>query len=161
MGYNEAHHGKGPMDGVGRTIKRVVLGWMKSNKITMDTAEEFVTEVSKVVQSIQSIYLSQYDETIEPSFVKVAPYIQGTLDTHYVKHSFNSNGVCFLEFYRLLNDLEPFYVQYYSRTNTLVRNHTGSQSNKNECGFCKELHHEDEMWLQCPSCKIWFFEEYF
>ena len=79
--YNEAHHGKGPMDGVGQTIKRVVFGLVKSNKTTIKTVEE-------------SIYFSQDDEIIKPSFIKVASYIQGTLDTHYVKRSFNSNGVC-------------------------------------------------------------------
>ena len=49
----------------------------------------------------------------------------------------------------------------FSRANALVCNHTGSYSNKNECGFCKELYHEDEMWLQCPCCKIWFHEQCF
>ena len=93
--YNETHHRKGPMDGVGRTIKRVVFGLVKLNKFTINTAEEFATEVSKTVSSIQSVYLSQDDEIIEPSFVKVAPYIQGTLDTHYVQCSFNSNRVFF------------------------------------------------------------------
>ena len=88
------------MDGVGGTIKRVVFGLVKSNKSTINKDEEFATEASKAVPSIQSIYLSQDDEIIEPSFVKVAPYIQGALDTHYLKRWFNSNGVCLLEFYR-------------------------------------------------------------
>ena len=74
--YNETHHGQSPMDGVGGTIKRVAFGFVKSSKITINTAEEFATEASKAVPSIQSIYLSQDDEIIEPSFVKVAPYIQ-------------------------------------------------------------------------------------
>ena len=42
--YNEVHHGKGPIDGVGGTAKRVVFGLVKSNKITINTAEEFATE---------------------------------------------------------------------------------------------------------------------
>ena len=67
----------------------------------------------------------------------------------------------FLEFYRWLNDFEPFYVQYDSRVNILVRNRTGSESNENECGFCKELYHEGKTWLQCPSCRIWFHKECF
>ena len=123
--------------------------------------EEFSTEASKAVPSIKPICLSQNDEVIEPSFVKIAPYVQGTLDTHYVERSFNSNGVCFLEFYRSSKDLEPFRVQYCSRANTLVCDHTGSESNENRCGFCEELYHEDEKWLQCPSCKVWFHEECF
>ena len=44
------------------------------------------------------IYLSQDDEIIEPSFVEVAPSIQETLDTHYVKRSFYPNGVFFQNF---------------------------------------------------------------
>ena len=97
------------MDGVGGTIKRVVFELVKSNKITINTAKKIAMEASKAVASIQPIYLSQDDEMIEPLFVKVAPYIQGTLDTHNVKRSFNSNKVCFLGCYRSLNDLEPFH----------------------------------------------------
>ena len=87
--------------------------------------------------SIPSIYLSQDDEIIEPSFVKVTPYIQETLNTHYLKRSFNSNGVCFLEFCKSPNNLEPFHIQCYSRASTLVCDHIGSESNQIESGFCK------------------------
>ena len=89
--------------------KRVAFGLMKSNKITISTAEEVATEAPKALPSIQSIYLSQNDEIVELSFVEVAPYIQEILDTHYVKR-FNANGVCFLEFYRPSNNLELFHV---------------------------------------------------
>ena len=106
---------------------------MTLNKITINKAVEFATEDPEVVPSIQSIYLSQNYEIIKPSFVKVTQYIHGTLDTHY--------GIFFLEFFRSSNDLEPFHAEYYSRANTLVCNHTGSESNKNECVFCKELYH--------------------
>ena len=75
--------------------------------------EEFATEASKAVPPFQSIYLSQDDEIIKPLFAKVAPDIQGTVDTYYVKRSFNSTEVCFLEFYRSSKDLEPFHVQHY------------------------------------------------
>ena len=71
--YNEDHQGKGPMNGVGVAIKRVVFGLMKSNKITINTEEEFGTETLQRRQrrpSSQSISLSQDDEIIEPSFFK-------------------------------------------------------------------------------------------
>ena len=127
MYYKEQHHGKGPRDGVNGTIKRVVFGLVKSNKITINTLKEFAMEAWKAVQSIQSIYLSQYDEIMELSFVKVAPYIQETPNIHYGKRSFKSNGVCFVEFYALSNDLDLFHVQYYSWAKTLVCDHTGSK----------------------------------
>ena len=75
------------------------FGLVKSKKLTTNTVAEF----AKTVPSIQSICLSQDDEIIEPLFLRVTPYIQGTLDTHYVKRSFNSTEVCFLEFYRSSN----------------------------------------------------------
>ena len=86
------------MDGVGGTIKRVAFGLGKSNKPAIKTAEEFATEASMAVSSIQSIHLSQGNEKTKPSFVEVVLYIQGTRDTNYVKHSFKSNGVCFQNF---------------------------------------------------------------
>ena len=63
------------MDGVGGTIRRLVFAMVKPNKITINTVEEFETEASKAVLSIQSVYLSQDDEIIDSSFVKVGPYI--------------------------------------------------------------------------------------
>ena len=43
--YNEAHHGDSPMYGVDETIKRVVFVLLKSEKITINTAEQFATKV--------------------------------------------------------------------------------------------------------------------
>ena len=58
---------------------KVVFVLVKSSKITIHTAEEFATEASEAVSSIQSIHLSQDDEIINPSFVKVTSYIQELL----------------------------------------------------------------------------------
>ena len=40
------------MDGVDRTIKKMVFGLVESSKITINTSEEFATEASKAVPSI-------------------------------------------------------------------------------------------------------------
>ena len=53
--YNKAHDGKGCMDSFGGTIKRVVSGLVKSNKITINTVKKFAKKASKTVSSIQSI----------------------------------------------------------------------------------------------------------
>ena len=47
--YNEAHHDKGPIDGVGGPIKPVVYGLVKPRHINIKTAEEFAAEASKGV----------------------------------------------------------------------------------------------------------------
>ena len=101
------------MDGVGSTIKRVVYGLVKSRHSNVNTAAEFAAEASKGVPSITSLYLSRKDEIIEPSFVKNAPAIKRTLDVHHIKREYNLGNVCFLEFYYLSDDKEPFHTQYY------------------------------------------------
>ena len=86
------------MDGVGGTVKQVVYGLVKSRHINNNTAEEFAADASKGMPSIKSLYLSQEDEIIEPSFVKNVPAIKGTLDVHHIKRDYNLENVCFLEF---------------------------------------------------------------
>lgn len=43
--YNEAHHEKGPMDGVGGTIKNCVFREVKSGRLTIESPEEFAHAV--------------------------------------------------------------------------------------------------------------------
>ena len=132
-------------------LREWFLGWKKSNKITINTSDKLAMEASKAVRSMKSIYFSQDDEIIERHRLSKSLYTlrEGTLDTHYVKHFFNSNGVCFL----FMFNISPLIV--------LVRGCTDSESNENKCDFCMELYDEDETWLQCPSCKVWFYEECF
>ena len=49
--YNEAHHGKGPMDGVGGTIKNLVFRGVKSGKVFVRNPKEFVKAANEIVPS--------------------------------------------------------------------------------------------------------------
>ena len=135
--YNEAHQGKGPMDGVQGTIKLVVYGLVKSRHININTAEEFAEN---------------------------APAIKGTFGVHHVKRDYNLENVCFLEFCYLSDDKEPFHTQYYPRLNTHVCDHGRKSDEVNEkiCGHCqKDYDGDSEIWLQRPSCRIWFYASCF
>ena len=130
--FNEASHWKDHGDCVSGTIKRVVFGLVKSNKITIYTAEGFVMEASKTVPSIQSICISEDDEIIEPLFVNVTPYIQETLDTNNMKRS--------SKFCRSSNDLEPFHVQYHSCSkHSCVRSYRFIRATKMSVVFVKNF----------------------
>ena len=59
--YIEAHHGKGPMDGVGGTVKTLVFRAVKSGKISVRDPEEFVKDVNDIVPLIRSIYMPIVD----------------------------------------------------------------------------------------------------
>ena len=54
--YNEAHHGKGPMDGIGGTIKNVVYRKVKTGKVIFNSAEEFHEAANKFIPSIKSLF---------------------------------------------------------------------------------------------------------
>ena len=53
----EAHHGKGPMDDVGGTIKNQVFQEVKSGRLTVSTPKEISDAAQKLVPSITSVYL--------------------------------------------------------------------------------------------------------
>ncbi|XP_066932919.1 glutamic acid-rich protein-like [Clytia hemisphaerica] len=57
--FNEAHHGKGPMDGIGGTIKNVVYRKVKTNKVIVNSAKEFQEAASKFVPSITSLFQTE------------------------------------------------------------------------------------------------------
>ena len=49
--YNERHHRKGPMDGVGGTLKNVIFRKVKSGQVVVYTPEEFANLVNEFVPS--------------------------------------------------------------------------------------------------------------
>ena len=60
--YNERHHGKVPMDDVGRTIKNVILRKVKLGQIVIHTPKEFSDAIMKFVPSIITVYLPKSEE---------------------------------------------------------------------------------------------------
>ena len=137
---------------------------VKSRHNNIKTAVEFAAEASKGVPSIKSLYLSQEDEIIEPSFVRNAPAIKGTLDLHHINRDYNLENVCFLEFYYLSDDRQPFHIHYYFLLNTLVckQERESNEVNEKICGHCQKVSDRySETSLQCPACRIWFHESCF
>ena len=81
--YNEAHHGKRPMDSVTRTIKNLVFCAVKSGKVSVRDPEEFAKASNDVVPSIRSLYMPIEDMFEEPAEVANAPTpIPETLQVH-------------------------------------------------------------------------------
>ena len=64
--YKERHHSKGPMDGVGGTIKNVIFRKVKSGQTVVHTPKELSDTVMKFVLSIITMYLPRSDEIVEP-----------------------------------------------------------------------------------------------
>ena len=54
--FDEAHHGKGPMEGIGGTIRKVVVRQIKSRKVVINSPIVFCEAANKFVPSIKYLY---------------------------------------------------------------------------------------------------------
>ena len=79
--YNERHHGKGPMDGVGGTTKNVIFRKVKSGQIVVHTPKEFSDAAMKFVPSSITVYLPRSDEIIHAESIHQAQSIPETLQS--------------------------------------------------------------------------------
>ena len=57
--YNERHHGKGPMDGVGGTVKNMIFQHVKPNKCVINGAIDFAEYANKIINGICCLYLAE------------------------------------------------------------------------------------------------------
>ena len=163
--YNERHHGKGPMDGVGGTIKNRVYRDVMSNKCLIKSAEEFSNHANKVVNGITSLYLPESDLLAEPDNIEEAPKIPETLSVHMLVRNFNEDSVCSINFFNLATDVEPFFTQFYIKDgDPEVCGHEMlplSFDPDQTCAFCKGRYEGKVEWLQCNICEQWFHQHCF
>ena len=59
--YNERHHGKGPTDDVGGSIRNRIYRYAMSYKCVTKSPNEFSNYANKVVNGITSLYLPEDD----------------------------------------------------------------------------------------------------
>ena len=109
--YNEAHHGKGPMDGIDGTIKNVVYQKVKTGKVIVNSAEELHEATNKFIPSVKSLF--QTELLKEPADIESAPKIPDTLKIHKWSRNTSVSGECEISFFYLSNDQAPFTKQTY------------------------------------------------
>ena len=100
--YNEAHHGKGPMDGVGGTIKNLVFRAVKSGKISVRDPEEFVEAANDIVPSIWSIYMPIVVMLEEPLKVANARAIPETLQVRKIVREITRENIPLINFFKII-----------------------------------------------------------
>ena len=96
--YNEKHHGKGPMDGIGGFLKNSIYRDVMSGKCVIDTPKQFAEYAESAVKGITSLYLPTEEVLKEPDDMRNSPRITDTLQFHKVKRCCDNRKVCFLEF---------------------------------------------------------------
>ena len=158
---NECHHGKGPMDGVGGTVKNVIFRKVISGKVVIYSPQEFAEAVKKFVPAIHAVYLPKSENIVEPVGIESARKIKDTLKIHKFERKVDPNGNKYINFYKIADDEEPFHVQWYGGENDVIFGHINSSDNDNQCPKCSRIYKEGEEWLCCPVCNNWFHEECF
>ena len=112
--YNEAHQGKGPIDGIGRTVKNVVFRQVKSGRVIINSAEEFSVAANRFVPPIATLFQKEKDLLYEPGNINQSPSIVATLQIHKFVRSSTVEGGTIIDFYFLSNGEEPCHTQSYS-----------------------------------------------
>ena len=115
--YNEAHHGKGPMDGIGGTVKNVVYRQVKSGNVTINSVEKFFDAVNRFVPTITTLSQKEDHGLAEPDDINQAPSIPVTLKILKFVRTIASDCATMFAFYFLSNGKEPCFTQTYSKFN--------------------------------------------
>ena len=77
--YNERHHGKCPMDGIGGAVKSIIFRKVKSG--------QFLEAVTKFVPLILSVYLPENENVVEAEGISKARKIDQTLGIHKLERN--------------------------------------------------------------------------
>ena len=80
--YGEAHHFKGPHDGIGGTVKRKVYQDVIASKVIIRDAKHFASYSNSILE-IQVEYLDKSDILVLK--LDDAIYIKGTLQIHHLE----------------------------------------------------------------------------
>ena len=158
------YNGKGPMDGLGVTIKNLVFRHVKSGKVVINTPQEFSSYADKISDNITSLYMAVDEVLEEPAETEEAPAIPQTLQIHKVERTHDNNSVCCLKFYKIASDNEPMFKQCYRNdTDPEICDHKVAGVDVNTCSYCLEYYIRNEglEWLRCPLCFQWFHEKCF
>ena len=111
--YNERHHGKGPTDDVGGSIRNRIYRYAMSYKCVTKSPNEFSNYANKVVNGITSLYLPEDDLLTKVDHIEEVLKIPETLSIHMLVRNFNEDSICSIQFFNLAVDIEPFFTQSY------------------------------------------------
>ena len=154
--YNKRHHGKGPMDGIGGTLKNAVYRGVKLGKAIVNDAKEFAEYANKTIKGISSLYMVSDDVVVEQEEIKTAPKIPETLKIHKFMRSMEKGKDPSFHFYYLASDDDPFHVQSYPSPSLLECKHMIQEViDENFCISCRNRYSKSDTsdWLKCAVCK--------
>ena len=154
--YNERHHAKGLMDGTGGSLKNAVYRDIKSGKVIINDANEFVEYANKTIKGISSLCISNDDVVVEQEEIKWAPKIRETLKNHKFVHSLEKGKDLSFHFYYLASNDDHFHDQSYPSPSLSKCKHMIQEiidGNFCICGWNRYSKTNTSDWLRCAVCK--------
>ena len=70
------------MDGIGGTVKNVILRKFRSGQLVVHSPLEFSEAVTKFILSIHSVYLTENENIVETEDISMARKIDETMKIH-------------------------------------------------------------------------------
>ena len=67
--------------------------------------------VTKFVPSIQSVYLPENENIVEPEGISMARKIDQTLKIHKLERKCSQNGDTYINFFKIADKEDPFHMQ--------------------------------------------------
>ena len=102
--YNKFYHGRGPIDGVGDTIKHRVFRDVKSGKVSIKNVKYFTVFAGSILEDITSLYMLIEEVLEEPENIDRSASIRATLEIHKIARTFATDGICKMEFHQITLD---------------------------------------------------------
>ena len=158
--YKARHHGKGPMDGVGGTVKTFVFRKAKSGQIVIYSPREFCEAANTFVSSILAVHLPESETIIEPKGIEVSRKIKEILKVHKLERKCNQNGDIRINFFKIAGDKEPFHVQWYGGENAVICGHDKTSDSDSQCPNGKEEYKEKNGYV-APCANVSFVRNAF
>ena len=151
--YNERHHGKGPMDGVGGTANNVVFRDAMPGKCRINSPKELADYGDKRTEFVITVYLPECELFVEPNEVAKAPKIPQTLQVHKVIRHMSANGILYLQLFCLASDEKPFFTQCYRKEGDpeIYGHEVMDVEDGSHCAKCREAENGSDC-LCCHLC---------
>ena len=126
---------KGSMDGIGGTVKNVILRKVKSGQLVVHSPLEFSEAVTKFVPSIYSVYLPENENIVKLEDIRMVRKINQTLKIHKLETKYSQNGDT--------DDEDPFHVQWCWGKGEIICGHVETSESDHEFAKCQESCKED------------------
>ena len=155
--YNERHHRKRPINGIGGCVEKVVYRAVMAGREVIKTPEGFAKCANRLLKVVRCVYQPIEEMLEDPEYIKEAPYSTNmqSLKVHIVHRVITRNGFHCMKLYFTATNGESFHDQWYKKDDeTEPCGHSdvvGNYRIDTICANCFDGKNGED-WFHCPRC---------